>query len=452
MLQSYLVHVQKSASTVYPKCFMGRPRYLHFAVVPVGFILSDQHHLLDPGGPKLSSVGGWDSDLWRCLAEIHGNWSIANHRCVIWNLIIWILKKTWMNLDEIWDFDKILDLKKDLVASGRFEPGPIAEVAEGDLSGCPRRLWEGGSWNIGRDQLGRAIQWFKGKFTGNHSFYHKIWWVPVNFTVNQSTERFPTNFQNSQAIEVNPPVSWLQIRVGWMCLRDFRQISCDFNEKGDDEARGWGVPCFYEISLEVCALALFSGCPLTTGKNGPDWCMPRTSEFNLEQFFSVPFRMKSAISQDKWTTAGAVDKPVVICCWWCRTDVCCQARHVWYNHQQLLVSEADFAVLWPVCSVKSCQIGKIYGYEAEWSRFRTRSRWGKAPEWMAILNWNMIQSANKPGRCWWGPHFWTHWRWWRVCWTSLFSGSSQRKPGFGARLSTALTQHFCSKPGGGWWK
>jgi len=33
-----------------------------------------------------------------------------------------------------------------------------------------------------------SMDWFKGKSTGNHSFYHEIWWFPVNFPVKQSNE------------------------------------------------------------------------------------------------------------------------------------------------------------------------------------------------------------------------------------------------------------------------
>ena len=34
----------------------------------------------------------------------------------------------------------------------------------------------------------QSMDWFKGKFTGNHGFYHEIGGVPVNFPLNQSIE------------------------------------------------------------------------------------------------------------------------------------------------------------------------------------------------------------------------------------------------------------------------
>jgi hypothetical protein len=33
-----------------------------------------------------------------------------------------------------------------------------------------------------------SLDWFKGKFTGNHGFYHSIWGFPVNVPLNQSIE------------------------------------------------------------------------------------------------------------------------------------------------------------------------------------------------------------------------------------------------------------------------
>ena len=36
------------------------------------------------------------------------------------------------------------------------------------------------------------MDWFKGKFTGNHGFYHEIWFFPVIFPLNQSIIDLPT--------------------------------------------------------------------------------------------------------------------------------------------------------------------------------------------------------------------------------------------------------------------
>ena len=33
-----------------------------------------------------------------------------------------------------------------------------------------------------------SMDWFKGKFTGNHGIYREIWGFPVNFPLNQSIE------------------------------------------------------------------------------------------------------------------------------------------------------------------------------------------------------------------------------------------------------------------------
>jgi hypothetical protein len=33
-----------------------------------------------------------------------------------------------------------------------------------------------------------SMDWFKGKFTGNHRFSHEIWGFPVGFPLNQSIE------------------------------------------------------------------------------------------------------------------------------------------------------------------------------------------------------------------------------------------------------------------------
>ena len=37
--------------------------------------------------------------------------------------------------------------------------------------------------------IGRWLDWFKGKFTGNHRFSHYIWGFPVDFPWNQSIEK-----------------------------------------------------------------------------------------------------------------------------------------------------------------------------------------------------------------------------------------------------------------------
>ena len=34
------------------------------------------------------------------------------------------------------------------------------------------------------------MDWFKGKFTGNHRFSHEIWGFPVNFPLIQSIDPF----------------------------------------------------------------------------------------------------------------------------------------------------------------------------------------------------------------------------------------------------------------------
>ena len=38
------------------------------------------------------------------------------------------------------------------------------------------------------------MDWLKGKFTGNHGFYHQLWGFPVNFPIIQFYERSSTVF------------------------------------------------------------------------------------------------------------------------------------------------------------------------------------------------------------------------------------------------------------------
>ena len=65
-----------------------------------------------------------------------------------------------------------------------------------------------------------SMDWFKGKFTGNHSFYHSIWGFPVNFPLNQSIDlrAFPWlfhGFSSSQADFFFPHLSTERPKV-WM--------------------------------------------------------------------------------------------------------------------------------------------------------------------------------------------------------------------------------------------
>ena len=62
-------------------------------------------------------------------------------------------------------------------------------------TGFPKNV----SWDL------QSLDWFKGKSTGNHGFYHKKRGVPVNFPVNQSND---TNAQMLQGDKT-------------LCLRSF---------------------------------------------------------------------------------------------------------------------------------------------------------------------------------------------------------------------------------------
>ena len=50
----------------------------------------------------------------------------------------------------------------------------------------PRQGWCIKYYQIGYTPI--SMDWFKGKFTGNHRFSHEIWGFPVDFPLNQSID------------------------------------------------------------------------------------------------------------------------------------------------------------------------------------------------------------------------------------------------------------------------
>ena len=52
-------------------------------------------------------------------------------------------------------------------------------------------------------EIGESLDWFKGKSTGNHGFYHQIWGFPVNFPIIQFYEWNDVFFVGEMTGETN---------------------------------------------------------------------------------------------------------------------------------------------------------------------------------------------------------------------------------------------------------
>ena len=62
----------------------------------------------------------------------------------------------------------------------------------------------------------QSMDWFKGKFTGNHGFYHQIWGFPVNFPIIQFYE--PSWWQSLNLMSrkrklLDEAIGWLRFSV-----------------------------------------------------------------------------------------------------------------------------------------------------------------------------------------------------------------------------------------------
>ena len=80
---------------------------------------------------------------------------------------------------------------------GSAVAGARAIAAAGGTSVLPRGLQQRwGDFYL----VGGSMDWFKGKSTGNHGFYHQIWGFPVNFPIIQFYEwyTYPSEKYESQ--------------------------------------------------------------------------------------------------------------------------------------------------------------------------------------------------------------------------------------------------------------
>jgi hypothetical protein len=185
----------------------------------------------------LAALGWWESAplIQANHTETEDHWSIDIHWNSFWKLDFGKdTDESWWNVRVWQDLDRTL--KKDLTVAGRFEPGPIAEVAKGDLSGFPGRLREGGFFEIGRDQMRpvwtRTIQWiwFEGKI------YRKPWFLPWSMGGSCKFYRKPIHWmiRNFQRENDSRPLRWIHLSL---CCKSGRCGECVWEI--------WGIPSGY---------------------------------------------------------------------------------------------------------------------------------------------------------------------------------------------------------------
>ena len=67
--------------------------------------------------------------------------------------------------------------------------------------------------------IDRSLDWFKGKSTGNHGFYHPIWGFPVNFPIIQfyesidlSPSSYPLDYQGAAMASQSCPLMEIKMK------------------------------------------------------------------------------------------------------------------------------------------------------------------------------------------------------------------------------------------------
>ena len=157
--------------------------------------------------------------------------------------------------------------------------------------------------------------------------------------------------------------------------------------------------------LKFVPFALFSGCPLTTLREERSELMHAQDIRIQRNFCRLLSPSRSAISQDKWTTPGAVDKAVVgdlPLVMWNRCLLPSQACVIQPPAAACVASLFCCALMCLFCQVMSSR--KTHEKPMVMKQISHRST-GEKLHWMAILNWKMMTN---PGNFGLGPHFWTN--------------------------------------------